>query len=94
MINFDDYSNENKTVKELHSHNLKWPYIPDHPYRLLIIGGLGSGKTNALLNFRNNKQDIDKMSLYAIVCPPPPLSLGGGGGGLILQPNFQKGGGA
>ena len=39
MINFDDYANENKTVQELRSHNLKWPYIPDHPYRILIIGG-------------------------------------------------------
>ena len=45
MINFDDYNNENKT-----EHNLKWPYIPDHPYRILIVGGSGSGKTNALLN--------------------------------------------
>ena len=45
MINFDDYTNENKT-----KHNLKWPYIEDHPYRILIIGGSGSGKTNALLN--------------------------------------------
>ena len=92
MINFDDYSNENKTVKELRSHNLKWPYIPDHPYRLLIIGGLGSGKTNALLNFINNQQDIDKISLYAIVCTPSPLSGDGRGRGLNLQPNFQKGG--
>ena len=32
MINFDDYTNENKT-----KHNLKWLYIPDHPYRILII---------------------------------------------------------
>ena len=45
MINFDHYTNENKT-----EHNLKWLYIPDHPYRILIIGGSGSGKTNALLN--------------------------------------------
>ena len=45
MINFDEYTNENK--KE-HNHN--WPYIPDHPYRILIIGGSGTGKTNALLN--------------------------------------------
>ena len=30
--------------------NLSWPYIPDHPYRILIIGGSGSGKTNVLLN--------------------------------------------
>ena len=31
-------------------HNLNWPFIPDHPYRILIISGTGSGKTNALLN--------------------------------------------
>ena len=60
MINFDDYANENKT-----EHNLKWPYIPDHPYRILIIGGSGSGKTNALLNLINKQPDIDKMYLYA-----------------------------
>ena len=60
MINFDDYTNENKT-----EHNSKWPYIPDHPYRILIIGGSGSGKTNALLNLINNQLDIDKIYLYA-----------------------------
>ena len=60
MINFDDYANENKT-----QHNLKWPYIPDHPYRILIIGGSGSGKINALLNLINNQPDIDKIYLYA-----------------------------
>ena len=54
MINFNDYANENETLQELHSHNLKWPYIPDHPYRILIIGGSGSGKTNTLLNLINN----------------------------------------
>ena len=42
MINFNYYTKENK--KE---HNLKWLYISDHPYRILIIGGSGSGKTNA-----------------------------------------------
>ena len=62
MINFDDYANENKT-----EHNLKWPYIPDHPYRMLIIGGSGCGKTNALLNLINNQSDIDKIYLYAKV---------------------------
>ena len=60
MINFDDYENENKT-----EHNLNWPYIPDHPYRILIIGGSGSGKANALLNLINNQPDINKMYLYA-----------------------------
>ena len=60
MINFDEYTNENKR-----KHNPKWPYIPDHPYRILIIGGLGSGKTNALLNLINKKPDIDKIYLHA-----------------------------
>ena len=60
MINYDDYANENKT-----EHNSKWPYIPDHPCRILIIGGSGSGKTNALLNLINNQLDIDKIYLCA-----------------------------
>ena len=60
MINFDDYVNENKT-----KHNKNWPYIPDHPYRISIIGGSGSGKTNALLNLIENQPDIDKIHLYA-----------------------------
>ena len=36
------------TQMKIKQHNLKWPYIPDHPYRILIIGGSGCGKTNAL----------------------------------------------
>ena len=50
MINFD---------------NLKWPYIPDHPYRILIAGVFGSGKTNALLNLISNHSNTDKIYLYA-----------------------------
>ena len=60
MMDFDDYANDNKT-----EHNSKWPYIPDHPYRILIIGGSGSEKANALLNLINNQPDIDKIYLYA-----------------------------
>ena len=60
MINFDEYTNEN-TIK----HNPNWPYIPDHPYRILIIGGSGTGKTNALLNLIQNQPYIDKIYLYA-----------------------------
>ena len=32
------------------NHNMNWSYVPDYPYRILIIGGSGSGKTNVLLN--------------------------------------------
>ena len=46
-------------------NNEKWPYILDHPYRILIIGGSGSGKTNTLLNLINEQNDIDKNFLYA-----------------------------
>ena len=42
--------NENKTLQEQRSQIQKWSYIPDHPYKILIVGGSGSGKTNALLN--------------------------------------------
>ena len=60
MFNFDYITKED--IKE---HNPNWPEIPDHPYRILIIGGSGSGKTNASLNLINNEPDIDKISLYA-----------------------------
>ena len=60
MINLDDYTNENKA-----EHNPKWPYILDHPYQILIIGGSGSEKTNVLLNVINNQPDNDKIYLYA-----------------------------
>ena len=63
MINL--VSITNKKNKE---HNEKWPYITDHPYRVIITGGSGSGLTNALLNLIK-EQDyhdvIDKIYLYA-----------------------------
>ena len=46
-------------------HSKNWPYIPDHPYRILIIGGSGSGKANLLLNLIEKQPDIDKIYLYA-----------------------------
>ena len=65
MINFDNYTNENNGVALKTKHNKNWPYIPDHPHRILIIGGSGSGKTNLLLNLIENQPDIDKIYLYA-----------------------------
>ena len=41
-----------------------WPEIPDDPYRILKVGGSGSGKTNALSNPINHEPDIDKIYLY------------------------------
>ena len=60
MFNVDSITKENNR-----EHNKKWPFIPDHPYRILIIGGSGSGKTNALLNLITQKDNIDKIYLYA-----------------------------
>ena len=59
MINFDDYVNENRM-----KGNKNWLYIPDHPYRILIIGGSGSRKTNLLLSLIENQPDIHKIYLY------------------------------
>ena len=60
MINLDSTINKNNK-----KHNEKWLYIPDHPYRILIIGGSRSGKTNTLINLINEQEDIDKICLYA-----------------------------
>ena len=60
MINLDKIVNTNNE-----KHNGKWSSILDHPYRILIIGGSGSGKTNTLLNLINEQEDIDKIYLHA-----------------------------
>ena len=55
MFDFDCITKED--IKE---HKPNCPKIPEHPYQILVIGGLGSGKTNALLNLINNEPDIDR----------------------------------
>ena len=52
-------------IENEREHNLKWPYILDHPYRILMIGSSWSGKTNALSNLTNKQPDIDKIYLYS-----------------------------
>ena len=59
MINLDNITNENN--KE---HNEKLPYIPDHPYKFLIICGSGSGKTNTLLNLIKEQDDVDEIFVH------------------------------
>ena len=63
MINLDNITNE------------KWPYIPDHPHRILIIGASGSGKTNALLNLIHEQNDNDKLYLYALDLNQPKYKM-------------------
>ena len=58
MINLNTITNENNK-----KHNEKCRYIPDHPYRILIIGESESGKTNTLLHLINEQDDIDKNVL-------------------------------
>ena len=60
MINFYDVIKENIT-----EHNPNCSETPDHPYRILMVGCSGSGKTNALLNLINNEPDIDKIYIHA-----------------------------
>ena len=59
MINLDNTTSENNE-----KHNKNWLYILDHLYRILIIGGSGSGKTNTLLYFTREQDGIDKIYLY------------------------------
>ena len=60
MFNLDSTTNENNKEQIK-----KWPLTPDYLYRILIIGGSGLGKANALLNLISQQDDIDKIYLYA-----------------------------
>ena len=55
MFNLDDITNENNE-----EYYVKRLYIPDHPFRMLVIGSSGSEKTNALLNLIR-EQDNDSL---------------------------------
>ena len=70
MINLENITNENNK-----KHNEKWPYIPDHPYKIFIIGGSDSGKTNTLINLINEQNDIDKFYLYATDLNEPKYKI-------------------
>ena len=53
------------TKEDIKDHNPNWPEISDHPCRILVVGGFGSGKTNTLLNLIDHEVDIDEIYLYA-----------------------------
>ena len=70
MSNLDNVTDENNK-----KHNEKQTNIPDHRYKILIIGGSGSGKTNALLNLIKQQVDIDKTYLQAKDLSEPNYEL-------------------
>ena len=53
---------QRENIKE---HNSNWPEIPCHTYRMLIIGGSGSGKTNSLFDLICHQPNIHKNYLNA-----------------------------
>ena len=59
IINFDEVTGENTQ-----EHNSHWPQIPDHPYRILIIGESGSWKTNALISLISHQVHVNEIFLY------------------------------
>ena len=75
MPKFNEITNENNE-----DHNKKWPYILDHPCRIMITGGYGLGKTNGLLNLIKEQDSdlftaIEKIYLYAKDLTEPKYQL-------------------
>ena len=59
MFNFISIAKE-----YIKKHNPNWPAIFDYQYRILIVGGCGSGKTNTLLNLISHQPDNEIVYLY------------------------------
>ena len=73
MFNLDDITNDNSE-----DHNRECPHIPDHLYRMLITGGSGLAKTNALLDLikeHDSSSLIDKIYLYVKDLNEPKYQL-------------------
>ena len=60
MTNFKDVTRES-----IQEQNPDWLQIPDHSYRILIVGDSWSDKTNALLDLISHQPHIDNIFLYA-----------------------------
>ena len=59
MIKFD------VTKQNINKHSPRCPVIYNYPYRILIIGASGSGKTNSFFNLKSKQPEFDKIYLYA-----------------------------
>ena len=55
------------TKKDIKEHNPNWAEVSGRPYRILIVGGSGSWKTNALLNLINHEPDVDQIFYHILV---------------------------
>ena len=55
------FNSDYVTKKDIKERNPNWPENPDHPYRMLIVGGSGSEKINALITLINYEPNIDKI---------------------------------
>ena len=53
MINLEDV-----TTGNIKKYNQNWAQISGIPYRILMIGGSGSGKTNALIDLIKKQDDV------------------------------------
>ena len=60
MTDFDEVIGRNTQ-----EHNPHWPQIPNHSYRILIVGSFGSWKTNVLISIINHQPEIHKIFLHA-----------------------------
>ena len=62
-------------IKTINNTKKKWSYIPDHPYRFLIIGDSGSEKANTLPNLIKEQDKFDKIYLYAKDLSEPSMNF-------------------
>ena len=61
------FKNENHytKIKTMKTYKNKNPDLPQHPYRMLIIGPSNSGKTNILISSIKYSKNYDKIYLFA-----------------------------
>ena len=65
MLNLDSIASNKNTSSSEDTTESSSSERNNWPFRMLIIGASGSGKTNTLLHLINNLHPIDKIYLYA-----------------------------